>query len=335
LEIDKKKKDDLALYGMIAFGAKIGGYFFILIILSTLLAWSAPTPQSPMVASMVQTMIGLQDFFTSLIRDTFPKIAGGKYESGVYLIIIMIALKIFVTDTIQFSMQLKIDDLGIKDEFKEIKAAMGSSADARNHMAPMEKKMATLNDKSSRAELLKMFAETKKRLDAMVKDVTFLSIDVAGSTAMKEGKNKNLVQSTFNEYKNFVQQKMTVNGALKSAWTPDGVMICFPTADSATKCAKDLLNGLAGFNRDQNSIGVPFKVRCGVSAGRVHFDETTPMEEMSDGVIDLAGHMQKYADPDGIFMAKSTYDKLRIAREGFALNGKLVDNFEVYAWVKK
>jgi hypothetical protein len=42
-------------------------------------------------------------------------------------------------------------------------------------------------------------------------------------------------------------------------------------------------------------IKTDFSVRCGVNAGFVYFDETTPLE--ADRVIDVAGHMQKYADP--------------------------------------
>ena len=44
--------------------------------------------------------------------------------------------------------------------------------------------------------------------------------------------------------------------------------------------------------------------RCGVNAGYVHFDEATPMEAMSDRVIDIAGHMQKYAEPNTVAVAR-------------------------------
>ena len=55
---------------------------------------------------------------------------------------------------------------------------------------------------------------------------------------------------------------------------------------------------------------------------------------MSEHVIDIAGHMQKYAETDSIFLSKSTVNRLASGiKEGFvpAMNIK-VDGLEVYQW---
>jgi class 3 adenylate cyclase len=336
--LDKnKEKDNTGAYALIVLAMRLSGYFAMIVVFSTLLSWSAPTPESPTVRDLLEWLMSIQAFFTDVIKNVFPKIAGGKYESGVYLILLAFVFKLLLTDTVQIIYKNKIEEFELQGKMDEINTMTGSPGHKSNDFAPMRKKFEAVQsgDNASRAELLRLFAETKKKLDSMVRDLAFLSIDVVGSTAMKDGESKSLVQATFNEYKIFVTEKLKSNGVLKSAWTPDGVMICFPTADSAVKAAKDILKDLPTFNRDKKSIKSEFKVRCGVSAGRVHYDDSTPMEEMSDNIIDVAGHMQKYAVPDGIFIPKYTYDKLRTTREGFLPANKVIDGHDTFAWTGK
>ena len=47
--------------------------------------------------------------------------------------------------------------------------------------------------------------------------------------------------------------------------------------------------------------------------------------------IDVAGHMQKYADEDGFWITEATYEQLA-DRSGFEANGQEVDGRTVYAW---
>ena len=73
-----------------------------------------------------------------------------------------------------------------------------------------------------------------------------------------------------------------------------------------------------------------FRVRCEINAGRVQYDATMRMEEMSDNVIDVAGHMQKYAGPDTIFVAT---DLVRGRKyRDFTPADKEVDGFAVSVW---
>src|SRR5258707_2680892 len=55
------------------------------------------------------------------------------------------------------------------------------------------------------------------------------------------------------------------------------------------------------------------------------------MEEMSDRVIDVAGHMQKYAAPDTIYVPREVLEKSK-AHEGFKPANANVDGYEVYTW---
>lgn len=331
---NKENKRYAANYALIIMAMRLLGYFAVIVVLSTLLSWFAPAPDSPAIRDLLDAIVFIQAIFTDVIKEVFPSIAGGKYGAGACLIIMAVVFKVLITDSVQIVFKNKMDELELKGHMDEYKATAGLPGRKSKDFAPLSTKVESLQsgDKASRAELLRLFAETKKKLDSMVRNLAFLSIDVVDSSAMKEGESASLVQLSFNEYKNFVTSKLSANGALKSAWTPDGVMACFPTADKAVKAAKEIVNGLSTFNRERKSIRSDFKVRCGVSAGNVQYDEATPMEEMSDNVIDLAGHMQKHGVPNGVFIPKNTYDRLWSTREGFLPADKVVDGHEVFVW---
>ncbi|MCA0245558.1 MAG: guanylate cyclase [Proteobacteria bacterium] len=182
-----------------------------------------------------------------------------------------------------------------------------------------------------RNELLRAFAEAKKKLDAFGREVAFLSIDVVGSTAMKEREENAAIQYDFAEYRKMVEAVFDTHGILKTAWTPDGVMACFPTIDQAVLAGKDVILALEAFNRNVKLMKEDFSVRCGVNAGYVHFDESTPLAAMSDRVIDIAGHMQKYAEPNSVAVARKVIEPLRNP-EGFEPTDKVVDGYEVAHW---
>ncbi|MBW1789344.1 MAG: hypothetical protein JRK53_22460 [Deltaproteobacteria bacterium] len=187
--------------------------------------------------------------------------------------------------------------------------------------------------KLDREKLLEIYARTRRALDDQKRDVSFLSIDVVDSTGMKKGEEQEVAERDFRQYRKFVQKIIEDHGALKAAWTPDGVMICFPTVKDAVKAAKRVIKGLVDFNSKVKSIQRDFTVRTGINSGSILFDETVPMEEMSDRTIDIAGHMQKYAGPDTIYISKPSMEALD-GDYGFTAIDKNIDGREVYAWRK-
>jgi class 3 adenylate cyclase/tRNA A-37 threonylcarbamoyl transferase component Bud32 len=226
----------------------------------------------------------------------------------------------------------KIADGDLKKRFDAFKKSSGLS-DNSKAVASIKKKMEQLapDDAKSREDLIRLMVETRKKLDSMSRELAFLSIDVVGSTDMKLGEDKAFVEHDFREYKKLVETAMENQGALKSAWTPDGVMICFGTVDDAIRAAREVLLELARFNREVKSVKTQFRVRCGINAGNVHYEKSQRMEEMSDRVIDVAGHMQKYAAADTIFIAQEVLDR-GSESEGFRPTGQKVDGYEVAHW---
>lgn len=183
----------------------------------------------------------------------------------------------------------------------------------------------------SRDELLELMAQAKMQLEKQKRTLSFLSIDVVDSTGMKIGEDPSIATRDFKLYRKLVEKAIADNSGLKAAWTPDGVMICFPNAETAVAAAKQVIAELTDFNLHVKAMRRDFRVRCGVNTGTVLFDDAVPMEEMSDRSIDIAGHMQKYADVNAIYAAEHVMAEIRGSAD-FAPAAKEVDGHRVYAW---
>ena len=185
---------------------------------------------------------------------------------------------------------------------------------------------------ADRLSLLRQYSEAQKTLSKGQRHLAFLSIDVVGSTAMKRNEDKLLIEHAFVEYRKFVERILRANNMWKVAYTPDGTMAAFYTEGDAVNAAKQLLNELPWFNEGVHKLKTPFSVRCGVNAGEVIFPDEKTVEQITDFVIDLAGHMQKYAAPNALWLAKEVLDILP-EKNGFRLVAtQEVDGRATYEW---
>lgn len=226
----------------------------------------------------------------------------------------------------------RADYLRLKRKVESWEKEMGLAKDSAV-TSTLNAKLTALKEgsKGDREELLKIFAETKRKLSGMGRELAFLSIDVVDSTKMKIGEEQETVEYDFKQYKTFVDEILKANGVIKVAWTPDGIMACFSNIDTAVKTGKDVIRGLKRFNDDLKLMKSDFRVRCGVNSGFVYMDDDVPLEDVSDRVIDIAGHMQKHADPMTVSIAKIVVEPLT-DRAGFQETPKIVDGYQVYAW---
>lgn len=184
-----------------------------------------------------------------------------------------------------------------------------------------------------RDRIIRNIAEEEKKLDEKGRALAFLSIDVVDSTGMKQDEDKAVVQNDFIRFRQFVSGIFDDHGCLKSTWTPDGAMACFPAVDDALGAARAVLADLDVFNREVRKLRREFAVRCGVNSGFVIYDENVPLDAISDPAIDIAGHMQKHADRNAIGIPKPVMEILS-GGNGFVPSGKVIDGFEMYEWKK-
>lgn len=298
------------LMRLLAIAAMLTALFF-------LLPLGVPYLENAETYAFVRHLLAFDRQCTDFVRALVPfKVSGYDTARGIIVVLAFVVSRVFSRLRWHFAAAAHVY-AGTTD------AAAGAGA-AQTAIAGGVK---------SRAVLLEIMAEAKKKLDTMQRDLAFLSIDVVGSTDMKIGEDKTKIEIDFREYKKFIDAAIAANGALTAAWTPDGVMICFPTVDAAVTTAQNVIAGLQRFNKNVKTIRANFRVRCGVNVGPVYYDRSIPMEQMSDRVIDVAGHMQKYALPNTVALAKPAMAVL-MKREGFKPAGKEVDGYEVYQWGK-
>jgi len=184
----------------------------------------------------------------------------------------------------------------------------------------------------AREELLKRYRQIEDALKASKrKSCAFLSIDVVGSTQMKEGEAETAIQATFQAYEEMLNQIFDQHGAWKVAWTPDGVMVCFLQLDLAVAAGQRVLQNLRKFNEAHNKLRTSFRVRSGLNYGEVAIFEDSKLERIADHVIDVAGHMQKEGSPNSLWVGEEVYN-LIADKADFRLVGDQVDGLPVYEW---
>ncbi|PYS06539.1 MAG: guanylate cyclase [Acidobacteria bacterium] len=268
----------------------------------------------------IRSMLAVEKVVSTAVRDTIPTKIGWKDLTRWIIIAVASTLSSWC------------DALSTSAHNWEEYHRHKKNVDAmREQMHLSENEQLKTAKKGDREQLLEEFAQTKKKLDEMGRDLAFLAIDVVDSTGMKQGEERAIVEHDFKEYRRYVERALTTYGYLKSTWTPDGVMSCFATVDAAVQGAREVIRGLGKFNREIKCMRRDFAVRCGVNSGFVYFDESLPLEEVSDRVIDIAGHMQKNALPNSVCVAKPAIEPLN-ERRGFEPSGRTVDGYEVYEW---
>lgn len=198
--------------------------------------------------------------------------------------------------------------------------------------ADEEEEIARVNSERARKRLLKRYQEIADALKgAGRKRCAFLSVDVAGSTQMKESEQEMAVTVTFQAYMQMLEGIFLRYGAWKQSWTPDGVMVCFLDVDMAVGAGQAVLRQLRKFNLTQNLLRSRIAVRCGVNAGEVPIFEDSRLEKIAHRVIDVTGHMQKHASPNTLWVSAQVANHLG-DKSGFIPVEKQVDGHRAYEW---
>ena len=183
-----------------------------------------------------------------------------------------------------------------------------------------------------RDQLLKRYRELEDALkSARRKRCAFLSVDVVGSTSMKQGETETAISATFQAYEEMLKEIFDQHAAWKSAWTPDGVMVCFLQLDLGVAAGQEVLRRLREFNQRHNKLRTSFRVRCGLNEGEVAIFEDSKLEKVVDHTIDVAGHMQKEGRPNALWLGAPVYNALG-EKAGFRKTNSEVDGMLVFEW---
>ena len=212
-------------------------WVLVIMILITIFGMIQPYLSDANSYTYLRKVTHFENSMNIIVKDHIPtKIAGYDCSRVISLIILMILLGI------RTSLENKAGSFilhkKMRQEFDQIKKTY-QSPEQQKIIAVLENKIeqSSLLSGKNRHELLKDFAQIKKELEKIGRDLAFLSIDVVNSTSMKDNEDTQTVESDFVEYHNYVEAKFKEHGLIKASWTPDGVMACFNTIEDAIQAA--------------------------------------------------------------------------------------------------
>jgi class 3 adenylate cyclase len=162
-----------------------------------------------------------------------------------------------------------------------------------------------------RQELLRQLTDLQERLKSGEQEVTFLSVDIVGSTRMKEVADPLAVEYTFTEYHEFVARIARKHGGRVHSTAGDGVTCAFEHPQPAFQAAKNISAGLLELNTFRNKVGLPIVVRQAVHTGIIMAPEDGDVTKVNFAhVIDIAAHLQKVAPAGSIVISDVSAAKI-------------------------
>jgi class 3 adenylate cyclase len=189
-------------------------------------------------------------------------------------------------------------------------------AKVREHYFPLPSSKAKLP--VSRPALIKLLFALQTQLEAQKQRRAFLSVDVVGSSEMKQSGPDLAVEHSFGQFRQWVEETVRRHRGQVQSAAGDGMMAAFESDGDALRAARDLQDGMDAFNAQHNRLPTPFRIRCGVSAGEVAVEEGAPIGHLQSPVLDRAAALQKRAEPGDILVGGE------LAGAAFAELGRLV-----------
>lgn len=319
-------------FKLLAFIFKIAKWCFLAIILITILGILLPYAKDVGQHEYIKHIVAADKEINHFVRYYVPTDFAGKDISHfIALIAAFIFMSVMSNFEHSYDYKARFNQVTQRDEKLD---RLKESTEGVKKLATLDEKMKKIQTASrkDREVLLQEFVAIKKQLETIGRNLAFLSVDVVDSTGMKKSEDPIIVAHDFAEYRKFAESKLNSYGCIKSTWTPDGIMACFNTVEEAVKTAQSMITGLKEFNQsDKKAMKRDFIIRCGINAGYLLFDDTLPLESISDRVIDIAGHMQKYAKPNTIFLAKNIIKPIQ-SPDKFSTIEKVVDDLDVCEW---
>lgn len=151
---------------------------------------------------------------------------------------------------------------------------------------------------TERQDLLRQLQSLQDKLKSGEQQMTFLSVDIVGSTRMKQLADPLDVEFTFTEYHQFVEMITRKHGGQVHSTAGDGVTCAFPHPQQAFAAARNIQTGMIELNTFRNKIGVPIVVRQAIHTGNVVAPSVEDVKSVHfAAVIDVSAHLQKATPP--------------------------------------
>jgi class 3 adenylate cyclase len=166
----------------------------------------------------------------------------------------------------------------------------------------------------ARRRSLKQQMEQRLALDDEIEqrfsvEGSFLDVDVVNSYGMKAGTSRaDHIVVSFERFRAFVGGVVVELGGHVLNSNGDELMCYFESTLAAVRAGAQILARLDHFNEVQNVLPAPFRFRLGIHTGQslVDLDQGVAYSP----VLDVAGHLQKLADENGLLISHETYKAL-------------------------
>jgi class 3 adenylate cyclase len=198
------------------------------------------------------------------------------------------------------------------------------------------KKLGLRDPIQERQELLTQLHELRDKLHSGEQSMTFLSVDIVGSTRMKQHADPLAVEFTFNEYHQFVERIARKYGGQVHSTAGDGVTCAFDHPQQAYGAARNLQSGLIELNMLRNKLGTPLTLRCGIHTGTVVTPDASDVTSLNFAqVIDIAAHLQKITPPGGIAVSEASASGLIGGMDAVGPERGEIEGVHAAIWVPK
>jgi class 3 adenylate cyclase len=189
---------------------------------------------------------------------------------------------------------------------------------------------------AERQLMLEQLVSLQEKLRSGEQSFTFVSVDIVGSTRMKERSDPLSVEFTFNEYHQFVERIVKRYGGRIHSTAGDGVTAAFEHPQSGFGASRTIQAGVIELNTHRNKIGVPIVLRVGVHTGTVVAPDATDITKLNFAhVIDIAAHMQKCCPPGGVAVSDAASVYLHGGPDTVGLEAFEVDGIKGRIWQPK
>lgn len=161
---------------------------------------------------------------------------------------------------------------------------------------------------------LRMAMEDKIRRDQAIEEQygfvgSFLDIDVVDSYGLKAHASRpEYIVLSFERFRAFAGRAVEEFEGQVLNSNGDELMCFFESPFQAVRCASAVRERLETFNTDENLLQRPFRVRQGVHTGNSLVDRKRGVAYSP--VLDVAGHLQKHADKNGVLISQATLEAL-------------------------
>lgn len=243
--------------------------------------------------ALVVAMLGLYNLAIS--RETRVAAIGGAILSGAYFV----ARSVF---GFLMLVKLQVQPAAL---FPVVALGAGLGVVANRLFTLNRKKLGLRDPVQDRQELLEQLHSLRDQLQSGEKSMAFLSVDVVGSTKMKQNADPLAVEFTFTEYHHYVERIARKHSGSVHSTAGDGVICAFEDSHSAFTAAKNLQAELLELNLLRNKLGVPITLRCGVHSGKVLAPDVNDVRSLNFAeVIDIAAHLQDICPPGGVVISQ-------------------------------